>query len=221
VVFRPESSAIADVRELEVGNIPRHAGLSAATVRIGDTMVPAGYMAKRVVQRPDWLHAERVLSIYSVSGCISGNFADYIGFWKHNGYWLFDSPDIIIGLARTNNVDLADTMLFFYEIHEQQFNAGEWAPFAPDSSFGTSVSVPEAKILEGYDVVTFYAQSSPECSPLSCNALASDVETNARCLLPSLEQARTLLENGTFNNSEPGPYRIVAVYSVAWPRQTA
>ena len=35
-----------------------------------------------------------------------------------------------------------------------------------------------------------------------------------RCLLHSLEQARTLLENGTFNNSEPGPYRIFVVYSL-------
>jgi len=49
-------------------------------------MVPAGGMAKRVVARPDWLHAERVSSIYSVSGCISEDFADYINFWKHNGY---------------------------------------------------------------------------------------------------------------------------------------
>jgi len=35
-------------------------------------------------------------------------------------------------------------------------------------------------------------------------------------LLQSFEQARALLENGTFNDSEPGPYRILAVYSVAW-----
>ena len=72
------------------------------------------------------------------------------------------------------------------------------------------------KVFEGYDVVTFSAQTSPECSPLSCNALASGVEANTRCLLQSFEQARALLENGTFNNSEPGPYRVFAVYSVAW-----
>lgn len=79
------------------------------------------------------------------------------------------------------------------------------------------MSLPEAKVLEGYDVVTFYVQTSPECSPLSCNSLAAEVETNTGCLLQSFEQARTLLENGTFNDSEPGPHRIFAVYSVAWP----
>ena len=180
-------------------------------------MVPAGYMAKRVVARPDWLPAERVSSIYSVSGCVSHDFTDYIGFWKHNAYWLFDSPDIISDIAREDNIELAGTMLFFYEVYKLQFNSGEWTSFDPEASFGTNVSVPEAKVLEGYDVVTFYVQTSPECSPLSCNSLASEVETNARCLLHSFEQARTLLENGTFNDSEPGPYRIFAVYSVAWP----
>ena len=89
--------------------------------------------------------------------------------------------------------------------------------FEPEPSFGTNVSVPEAKVLEGYDVVTFFAQTSPECSPLSCNSLAAEVETNSHCLLQSFEQARKLLESGTFNDSEPGPYRIFAVYSVAWP----
>jgi hypothetical protein len=179
-------------------------------------MIPAGYLAKRVAERPDWLPSARVSRIYSVSGCISHDFADYIRFWKHNGYWLFDSPDIIIDIARRNNIDLAGTTLFFYEVHELQFKSGEWTTFEPELSFDTNVRVPDAKVLEGYDVVTFYAQSSPECSPLSCNSLASEVETNARCLLPSFEQARTLLESGTFNDAEPGPYRIFAVYSVAW-----
>jgi len=77
--------------------------------------------------------------------------------------------------------------------------------------------VPKAMVLEGYDVVTFVCQTSPECSPLSCNGLASEVGTNSRCLLQSFEQARSLLEHGAFDHGEPGPYRVFAVYSVAWP----
>jgi hypothetical protein len=130
---------------------------------------------------------------------------------------LFDSPEPIIEIARGQGIDLAGTVLFFYEVYELQFDSGEWTRFEPEHSFGTNVSIPEARVFEGYDVVTFFAQTSPECSPLSCNALASEVETNSRCLLPSFEHARQLLENGTFNDSEPGPYRIIAVYSVPWP----
>jgi hypothetical protein len=180
-------------------------------------MRSAGYLAKRVAQEPAGLPAGSVTSICSVSGCISKNFADYIRFWKHNGYWLFDSPEVIIHISRENNIDLGGTELSFYECHELQFDSGEWTPFEPEPSFATKVSVPEARVLEGYDVVTFHLQTSPECSPLSCNSLASQVETNSRCLLESCEQARKLLEDGAFNHSEPGPYRIFAVYSVAWP----
>lgn len=62
-------------------------------------MISAGYMAKRVAIKPDWLKANEVEDIYSVSGYISKDFADYINFWKHNGYWLFDSPNVIEQLA--------------------------------------------------------------------------------------------------------------------------
>ena len=181
-------------------------------------MAPAGYMAKRVVARPDWLSAEHVSSIYSVSECISKNFIDnYITLWKHNGYWLFDSPEVIIEIAREKDIDLSGTVLFYYEIYQLDFDLDEWMRFEPMQSFGTSVSVPDAKVLKGYDVVSFSYETSPECSPLSCNHVAAKVETNSRCLLQSFEQARRLLEDGAFDHTEPGPFRIFAVYSVAWP----
>lgn len=180
-------------------------------------MIPAGYMAKRVAARPEWLLAERVSSIYSVSDCISSDFANYVTLWKHNGYWLFDSPEVIIEIARDNRMDLAGTTLFFYEVHDLQFDDGKWTRFEPEPSAGSNVRVPEVKVLEGFDVVTFFVQAKAECSPLSCNGLASQVETNSRCLLQSFDQARTLLENGTFDNSEPGPRRVFAVYTVGWP----
>jgi hypothetical protein len=58
-------------------------------------MIPVGYLAKRVVPKPDILKAPQVVDIYSISNCMNDDFADYIGYWKHNGYWLFDSPEII------------------------------------------------------------------------------------------------------------------------------
>ncbi len=79
-------------------------------------------MAKRVVSTPDWLKANEVQDIYSVSGCISKDFADYIKFWKHNDYWLFDSPNVIEQLAREQSIDLTGTTMFYYEVHEQEFD---------------------------------------------------------------------------------------------------
>jgi hypothetical protein len=182
-------------------------------------MIPVGYMAKRVIARPEWGHVPGVTDIYSVSGCVSENFADYINFWKHNGYWFFDSPQIIAELARHNSIDLAGTELFFYEVYESEFNAdrSEWVAFEPEHSLQTDVLVPDIRKLEGFDVVTFSARASAECSPLSCNSLAERVQTNEHCLLPTLENAQQSLEMGAFEETEPGPYRIFAVYSVEWP----
>jgi hypothetical protein len=180
-------------------------------------MIPAGFMAKRVSPRPEWLAAEQVVDIYSVSGCISEAFADFIPHWKHNGYWLFDTPEVIRQLARETAIDLQETSLFYYEVYEHEFDeiAEAWREFEPQP-FPTQVVVPPERVLAGYDVVSFTVGTSAECSPLSCANLAQEVETNEHCLLASFEQAHELLERGRFNDTEPGPFRVFAVYSVAW-----
>lgn len=179
-------------------------------------LIPAGYMAKRVVTKPDWLKANGVEDIYSVSGCISKDFADYIKFWKHNGYWLFDSPEVIAQVAREHAIDLTGTTMFYYEVYAQEFDDAkeQWYRYEREESFATNVRLPDQKILAGFDVVSSTQRNSPECSPLSCNSLANEIQTNAHCLLSNFETAKRLIETGRFNNSEPGPYRIFAVYTL-------
>lgn len=179
-------------------------------------MIPVGYMAKRIVTQPDWLKANRVVDIYSVSSCISKNFADYIDYWKHNGYWFFDSPEIIQQVASEHAIDLNGTKLFYYEVYEAEYDEEkhEWSELPVKLPFETNVVIPSQKILEGYDLVSFESGNSAECSPLSCNSLAKEVTTNQHCLLDSFEQAKQLLESDRFKGVEPGPYRILAVYSV-------
>ena len=184
-------------------------------------MIPAGYLAKRVLTKPDWLQAQQVIDIYSVSGCVSADFDDYVEYWKHNGFWLFDSPEIIEEISRENSIDLAGTSLFYYEVYEKEFDGDTWRSYEPDPSFKTSVSVPLDKHLEGFDVVTFFARNLPEHSPLSCNGLAQELQTNSHCLFRSFDEAETNLAKGIFNNSEPGPHRIFSVYSVKWAKDSA
>jgi hypothetical protein len=179
-------------------------------------MIPAGYMAKRV-QKPEGFHVQGVADVYSVSGCISENFADYIEYWKHNGHWLFDSPEIIRTVAKAHSIQLEGASLFYYEVYEMEFDGTSWYPYEAESSLPTNVIPPQGKVLEGFDVVTFYAKNAPECSPLSCNGMAKEIRTNQHCLLESLAEAYDRLNSGAFNNAEPGPYRIFAVYSVQWP----
>ena len=79
-------------------------------------------MAKRGIDKPDELKADNVIDIYAVSNCMSKDFADYVNYWKHNGYWLFDSPAVIDNLSRDNSIDLSGTKLFYYEVYEVQFH---------------------------------------------------------------------------------------------------
>ena len=178
-------------------------------------MIPVGYLAKRVVPKPEVFNAPRVVDIYSVSNCMNDDFADYTGYWKHNGYWLFDSAEIIRKLAEEHAISLDGISLFYYEAYESEFDGRSWSPVTAEPE--ARIFPPPQKRLEGFDVVTFFARNAPECSPLSCNFLADVVATNSHCLFATFEDAKGALNEGVFKHGEPGPYRIFAVYSVDWP----
>jgi len=174
-------------------------------------------MAKRVPRPPGWIAAPQVGDIYSVSDCVNDNFADYIPHWKHNDQWLFDSPEAIKSLSSEISASLEACILFYYEAYEREFADKGWKQWTPESPASGNLVPPVSKRLEGFDVVTFHAGTSPECSPLSCNSIADVIPTNSHCLFDSFEEAKARLEDGTFCEAEPGPYRIYAVYTVDWP----
>lgn len=94
-------------------------------------MIPAGYMAKRVRPTPIGLNASRVDDIYSVSRCMSEFFGEFTDLWKHNQFWLFDSPELILEVAATLGENLSGTKLFYYEAYELEYAERErlWRSF--------------------------------------------------------------------------------------------
>jgi hypothetical protein len=180
-------------------------------------VIPVGYLAKSSCKKPEALGLPSVDDVYSVGSCVNDDFADYIDYWKHNGYWLFDSPEVIRTVALENSIDLQGSKLFYYEAHELEFTGKGWRSYSPDPHIATNVVPPASKTREGFDVVTFYCGTAPECSPLSCCALAKELHTNSHCLFESFDEAETSLNSGKFDGGEPGPYRIFAVYSIDWP----
>lgn len=155
-------------------------------------MLPAGYLYKRVAVRPDWLKAGTIDDVYSLSNCVSGAFADYIRYWRHNGYWLFDSPAIIEDIAAKAQIDLSGTTLFYCEAYPAEFDEAtkSWSAFSPEPSFVTEVQLPAHKALQGFDVTGFSARTSPECSPLSGHSLAAGIPVNVHCLFNTFAEAR-------------------------------
>lgn len=178
-------------------------------------MIAIGYLYKQVATSPDWLRAPAVKDIYSLSSCVSEDFDADIQHWKYNGYWLFDSPAVMNALTSEHSIFLQGLKLFYYEAYELEFDEkrNEWRVFEPVASFGLNVEVPAKKVLEGFDVTSFMLGNAPECSPLSCNSCAETQPTNEHCLFSTFEAAKAAVESGTMNG-EPGPYRIIAVYSV-------
>jgi hypothetical protein len=179
-------------------------------------MFSVGYMAKHIIERPEWIKITQVKDSYSVSNCGSQNFAEYyVSFWKHNGYWFFNSPKDITDLSKAESISLNNTKLFYYEMYEKEFDGVAWKTVIPTEMFKTNVEIPNFKKLEGYDIVTFSMGNSAECSPLSCNSMADSIKVNSHCLLESFEEAMTIIESPILENCEPGPMRILAVYSLS------
>ena len=179
-------------------------------------LLPMGYLYRLVAKRPEWLRAEQVEDIYSLHDCFTKDFADYIKFWKHNGFWLFDSPEIIETLAREHSISLDGMQLFYFEVFEKEFDedSNSWVTFSPEASFVTNVQKPPYCSFEGFDIASFSYGNTAESSPLSCVRLAEKVPTNEHCLLDTLDDAQNTIEQNLEELHEPGPYRIIAVYTV-------
>ena len=90
---------------------------------------------------------ELVADIYSLSEHVSPAFADYVLYWRHNGFWLFDSPDIIQRLAAEHSINLEGTTFFYYEVDELEFGEEErrWTAFEP-SPFETKVQISQKSL---------------------------------------------------------------------------
>lgn len=186
-------------------------------------MLQAGYMAKRISPPPGWLKPPHIRDVCSVGDCVNDDFADFVDFSEHNNYRLFDSPRSIQDLATNKALSLINTTLFYYEIYEREFDGVNWETFTTDEVRAPNVTLPVIKNLLGFDVVTFSqgTVSVIEHSPLSCNSLAEDITVNSHCLIETFDGAKLALESGQFEDAEPGPYRIFAVYSVGWPDSEA
>ena len=187
-------------------------------------MHPVGYMSKRP-HSGGYLSASHVEDVYSVSNCISGRFVkDCISYGKHNECWMFDSPELIREISKEAGVSLEGTRMFYYEAYSLEYLEEEeiWREYNIRWERLKGIAPPMDPVLEGFDAATFSRGSDAECSSLSCNYLAEEMpeSVNAHCLLRSFEETHRRLEAGELT-AEPGPYRIIAVYTVVPPWEPA
>jgi hypothetical protein len=168
--------------------------------------------------KPAWLEASNIVDVYSVSSCVNDDFdadiyATPIYEALRNEQGLYNSVDDIRTAAQSASIDLQEATLFYYEVHPLELDGKCWLPLEPDVSAENRVEQPTNKVLQGFDVVTL-CDGPNSHSPLSCNSIAQDVATDSHCLLETFAEAELHLNNGSFDDGEPGPYRIYAVYRV-------
>jgi hypothetical protein len=175
-------------------------------------MIPAGYNI-RSIAKPDWLKAPQITEVFSAGGVANREFAVYSMFWKQNGFFMYDSADLVKRLAQSIDFDLKHHALFYYEVYEQELvdAPSNWRTIQPQAEIATNVKRPVHHQIHGYDIVEFTMGTNPECSPLtSCN-LVNVFKTNQYALFDDFDIGRDALLTGAFHGKEPGPYRILSV----------
>lgn len=173
-------------------------------------MIFAGYFARRIEPRPDLLKASGVREICSVSECISSGAEGWISAWRHNGFGWFNSVADALGVVPEPRQ--AEFRLFAYRIHPEVFRGRQRTAFTvPDDV--RPEPLPDAFRSLGFDSASKSSEQamSLECSPLSCNGLASELPVNEHCLFPTLEAALAGAARFAAEQPEPGEYYVVEV----------
>jgi len=171
-------------------------------------MIDGGYLAKRVASRPDWLNAPAVREICSASDCISVAPAGWIEHWLHNEFgWFNRACD---ALAVIPSDQQSRFRLFAYRIYPQGFRAGARFDLALPDDVRPDPIRPAFESL-GFDSVNKWAALGFECSPLSCNSMAGEMETNEYCLFDSLDAAVAGAIRFSVEQPEPGDYYVIEV----------
>ena len=170
----------------------------------------AGYFPKHVAGRPDWLCAPQVQDVYSVSACVSEAPDGWVERWLHNDLGLYNTGEQALSVIPPGAPPMK---LFAYKLSSVRYDEGRpeewpWPSVSPEP-------LPDSFRSFGFDVVSKTGDDvlGFECSPLSCNGLASEWHANAHCLLDTLEQALEAARQFSVSGAEPGEYYIAEVFS--------
>jgi hypothetical protein len=173
-------------------------------------MILAGYFARRIEPKPDLLQASAVREICSVSECISSGAEDWISAWRHNGFGWFNSIGDAVSVVP--EARRGEFRLFAYRLHSKVFRGTRRAALAVPEDVHPE-PLPEEFRSIGFDSASRSSEQglSLECSPLSCNGLASELPVNEHCLFPTLDAAIAGAGKFAAEQPEPGDYYVVEV----------
>jgi hypothetical protein len=182
-----------------------------------------GYCAKKVEKRPEWLKVPNVELVCSVSNCVSSGpegTKDYHP--DRNPMWLYANE----GAAHASIQPperAVDFDIFAYKLLPVAFgDEGEQLDLDPDgeqAAFDAASSavepLPPNYERLGFDCpgkTTDWPYSGFDCSPLSCNSMAEEIEVNRYCLIEDKRLALEVASHFGIEQPEPGNYYVVEVW---------
>lgn len=175
-----------------------------------------GYLPKKRTQAPAWLEGGQVEELCSVSTCIASAPDGWIDRWVHNDWGFCNSIEAALSLVPTGEV-VYD--LFAFALSSTRFSDGSPALAAIDRPLYEPsfcpvqpAPLPASFLPLGFDAVSNSGIAHFECSPLSCNNMASSVGVNRYCLIDDLALAEQAAARFSREEPEPGDYYVVQVF---------
>jgi hypothetical protein len=128
-------------------------------------------------------------------------------YWIHNDWGFFNSPADARSVVPSGRDEFS---IFAYQLLPVRFDQGESQPFTI-TDLPVEPLAPDFVSL-GLDIVSRSDAAYFECSPLSCNGMANQVEVNRFCLVDSIDEAIALAARFSRREAEPGPYYVLKVW---------
>jgi hypothetical protein len=176
-------------------------------------VILCGYFPKLIATRPEWLAEPTVEDVCSVSKCVSPGPDDWVDQWRHNLLGWFNTVTDARSVVPAN--DVSRYRLFAYRL-PSFYRQGHPEPVRLPRDVSAE-PLPPGFVSLGFDVYSNSMDSilGPECSPLSCNSMASEFHVNRHCLLATLDEARDAAATFSVEHPEPGDYYVAEVLEAA------
>ena len=149
----------------------------------------------------------------SPSGCRSEQPRDWAMHGLLNAAWLFDTIDLVDAvLAREERARWLRIAL--RGLPEQIGAHRDGWPLEWKAREVRPAPIPSRWVRLGYDVCSRYAQSTLECSPLTCNGYEQELGANRFGLFRSFDLALAAAHRFAAEGvAEPGPYVVLEVWA--------
>jgi hypothetical protein len=102
--------------------------------------------------------------------------------------------------------------MFAYRLGLSFYHQGQPEPVALPEGVAPE-PLPSQFVSLGFDAYSKSMESilGPECSPLSCNSMASEFQVNRHCLLVTFDEACAAAARFSIEQPEPGDYYVAEV----------